>query len=44
MAVDGSIKPIIGGAYDFEDAAEALKSLDERRATGKVVLNITADV
>jgi NADPH2:quinone reductase len=40
MAVEGKIKPVIGAVHQFEDVAEALKSLEERRATGKVVLRV----
>lgn len=43
MAVAGEIKPIIGGVFSFEDAADALRELDERRATGKIVLQISED-
>lgn len=43
MAIEGEIKPIIGQTYMLEDAGDALRSLDERRATGKVVLTISAD-
>ncbi len=34
----GAIDPPIGATFDLDDAAEALLTLDERRATGKVVL------
>jgi NADPH2:quinone reductase len=40
LAVEGKIKPLIGAVHEFGDAEEALKSLDERRATGKVVLRV----
>ena len=36
--VSGAIKPPIGATFDLDDAADALLTLDERRATGKVVL------
>jgi NADPH2:quinone reductase len=40
MVDDGFIRPIIGERFPLERAAEALKTLDERRATGKVVLDV----
>lgn len=43
MAVSGEIKPIIGGIHNLEDAETALKSLEDRTATGKVILRVSAD-
>jgi NADPH:quinone reductase len=43
MVDDGFIRPIVGERFPLERAAEALKSLDERRATGKIVLDVRAD-
>jgi NADPH:quinone reductase len=40
MIAGGSVKPIIGARFPLEDAAKALQMLDERRATGKVVLSV----
>ncbi len=34
----GSCSPIVGARFRPEQAADALKLIDERRATGKVVL------
>lgn len=34
----GVLKPIVGGSYPLAEAAEALKSLETRKVTGKVVL------
>jgi NADPH2:quinone reductase len=34
----GAVRPLVGERYPLEQAADALRSLDERRATGKVVL------
>jgi NADPH2:quinone reductase len=42
LVADGKIRPIIGAVHEFDAAEEALKSLDERRATGKVVLRVSA--
>lgn len=36
----GVVKPIVGASLQFDQAAEALKLLDERRALGKVVLRV----
>lgn len=36
----GQIKPVIGARFPLERAAESLKLLDERGATGKVVLDV----
>jgi NADPH2:quinone reductase len=36
----GAIRPVIGQRYPLEDAVQALHTLDERRATGKVVLDV----
>jgi NADPH2:quinone reductase len=43
MVDDGFIRPIVGERFPFERAADALKTLDERRATGKVVLDVRPD-
>lgn len=39
-ASDGIVDPIIGATYALEDGAQALRDLDERRATGKIVLEV----
>src|SRR5206468_104478 len=39
----GFIRPIVGARYGFDQAADALKALDERRATGKIVLDVRGD-
>jgi NADPH2:quinone reductase len=38
----GSVRPIVGEHFGFEHAADALHCLEERRATGKVVLDVRA--
>ncbi|MFL5816614.1 MAG: NADPH:quinone oxidoreductase family protein [Conexibacter sp.] len=38
----GYVKPLVGAHFDFEDAASALKCIDSRQATGKVVLDVRA--
>jgi NADPH2:quinone reductase len=37
---DGFVVPIVGERFPLERAADALKTLEERRATGKVVLEV----
>jgi NADPH2:quinone reductase len=36
----GAVKPLVGAQFPFEEAAEALKLIDGRGATGKVVLDV----
>ncbi len=36
----GAVEPVLGRSYDLADAAQALRELDERRATGKVLLTV----
>ncbi|MGB2710657.1 MAG: zinc-binding dehydrogenase, partial [Conexibacter sp.] len=38
----GFVAPIVGARFAFEQAADALKCIDERRALGKVVLDVRA--
>ena len=40
MIDDGFVKPIVGTCLPLEQASEALRIIDERRAVGKVVLGI----
>lgn len=40
MIADGAVKPIVGASFPLEQASEALKMLDERRALGKIVLTV----
>jgi len=37
------VRPLIGQRFALEDAAQALHTLDERRAVGKVVLDVRSD-
>jgi NADPH2:quinone reductase len=39
---EGSVRPIVGAHFPLEQAAEALKLIDGRGATGKVVLDVQA--
>ncbi len=36
----GFVRPIVGARFPLERASEALREIDERRATGKVVLEV----
>jgi NADPH2:quinone reductase len=40
MVDEGVVRPIVGERFPLERAGEALKAIDERRATGKVVLDV----
>jgi NADPH:quinone reductase len=40
MAADGQVRPIVGGAYTLEKGAQALRDMEERRAVGKLVLQV----
>jgi NADPH2:quinone reductase len=44
MLLDGRIHPHIGGSHPLVDVVEALRELAERRAIGKVVVDITPDL
>ena len=37
---EGFVRPVVGARFGLEDAAEALKLIDSRGATGKVVLDL----
>lgn len=38
LVASGSIRPIVGGVYELQEAGRALQVLAERRATGKLVI------
>src|SRR3954447_17346159 len=40
LMASGAVRPIVGEHFPLERAADALKAIDERRATGKVVLDV----
>ena len=42
MIEQGFVRPLVGERFPLERAAEALQAIDERRATGKVVLDVQA--
>jgi len=43
MVDEGFIRPVVGERFPLERAGEALKTLDERRATGKIVLDVRSE-
>jgi NADPH2:quinone reductase len=43
MVDEGFVRPVVGERFPMERAADALKTLDERRATGKIVLDVRPD-
>jgi NADPH2:quinone reductase len=43
MVDEGVVRPIVGERFPLERAGEALRAIDERRATGKVVLEVRPD-
>ncbi len=42
MFADGLIQPYIGARFGLADAAAALRHVAERKAVGKVVIDVTA--
>jgi NADPH2:quinone reductase len=40
MIAAGHVRPIVGERFPLERAGDALKTLEERRATGKIVLDV----
>jgi NADPH:quinone reductase len=42
MVEAGDIRPIVGGRFPLEQAGAALRAMEERQATGKVVLDVRA--
>ena len=40
MIAAGAVDPIVGASFPLEEAAAALRAIDERRALGKVVLEL----
>jgi NADPH:quinone reductase len=37
---EGFIRPVVGARFSLEEAAQALHEIDDRRATGKIVLDV----
>jgi NADPH2:quinone reductase len=40
LAASGAVDPIVSATYPLEEGAQALRDIDERRATGKIVLRM----
>lgn len=40
LLASGAVRPIVGPRFPMAEAAQALRTLDERRAVGKVVLDV----
>jgi NADPH2:quinone reductase len=40
MVAAGHVKPIVGRTYGLDEVPQALRDIDERRATGKLVLTV----
>ena len=38
MVTDGKFKPLVSHTYKIEDSVEALKFIQDRKATGKVIV------
>jgi NADPH2:quinone reductase len=38
MIAEGIVRPIVGARFPLAQGADAMKLIDERKATGKVVL------
>lgn len=43
LCLDGEIKPVISGGYDFEDLPRALADLRAGSTVGKVILDVSGD-
>lgn len=43
MVDAGHVRPVVGQTYDLEEGAQALRDLDERAATGKLVLRVRSE-
>jgi NADPH2:quinone reductase len=40
LVSEGFVRPVVGARFPLEEAAKALNEIDQRRATGKVVLDV----
>jgi NADPH2:quinone reductase len=43
MISDGAVRPVVGARFPLERGADAMRLIDERGATGKVVLEVGAE-
>ena len=42
LAARGFVRPIVGARFPLDDVADAFRLIEERRATGKVVVDVRA--
>jgi NADPH2:quinone reductase len=40
LILEGRMRPVVGAVFDLQDTAEAHRMMEERRALGKIVVNI----
>jgi NADPH2:quinone reductase len=43
MIAKGTVRPIVGARFPLEQGAEAMRLIEERGATGKVVLEVQSE-
>ncbi len=43
MYADGKLRPHVGGRYAFDDYVSAFSAISERRARGKIVIDVSTD-
>jgi NADPH:quinone reductase len=43
LVAEGAVKPLVGARFPLARGADAMRLIDERRATGKVVLDVPGD-
>jgi NADPH2:quinone reductase len=43
LIADGSVRPLVGARFPLARGADAMRLIDERRATGKVVLDVPGE-
>jgi NADPH:quinone reductase len=43
MIAEGVVNPLVGARFPLEAAADAMRSIEEREATGKVVLDVASE-
>ena len=43
LIADGVVRPVVGARFPLARGAEAMRLIDERRATGKVVLDVPGE-
>jgi NADPH:quinone reductase len=43
LVADGVVRPLVGARFPLARGADAMRLIDERRATGKVVLDVPGE-